>query len=74
VRLQLETHAKFVPQARKWGTIYNPAEANSVSHVQSMREAAKSLGLELIEATTMLLKWSWRPNPWWQGARHQHHF
>lgn len=51
VRLQLETYAKFVPQARKWGTIYNPAEANSVSHVQTMREAAKSLGLELIEAT-----------------------
>ncbi|MFO1263315.1 MAG: ABC transporter substrate-binding protein [Rhodoferax sp.] len=49
VRLQLETYAKFVPQARKWGTIYNPAEANSVSHIQTMREAAKALGLELIE-------------------------
>lgn len=51
VRLQLETYSRFVPQATKWGTIYNPAEANSVSHVQTMREAAKSLGLELIEAT-----------------------
>lgn len=50
VRLQLETYAKFVPQAKKWGTIYNPAEANSVSHIQTMREAAKVLGLELIEA------------------------
>lgn len=50
VRLQLETYAKFVPQAKKWGTIYNPAEANSVSHIQTMREAAKALGLELIEA------------------------
>lgn len=51
VRLQLETYSRFVPQARKWGTIYNPAEANSVSHVQAMREAAKSLGLELVEVT-----------------------
>lgn len=49
VRLQLETYAKVVPQVKKWGTIYNPVEANSVSHVNSMREAAKALGLELIE-------------------------
>jgi len=49
VLLQMETYAKFVPKAKKWGTIYNPAEANSVSHIKAMRAAAKSLGLELIE-------------------------
>lgn len=51
VLLQMETYAKFVPGAKKWGTIYNPAEENSVSHVKTMREAAATLGLELIEAT-----------------------
>lgn len=51
VHLQMETYAKFVPAARKWGTIFNPAETNSVTHVRAMREAAKSLGLELVEVT-----------------------
>lgn len=51
VHLQMETYTKFVPKAKKWGTIYNPAEANSVTHVKVMRTAAKALGLELIEAT-----------------------
>jgi putative ABC transport system substrate-binding protein len=51
VLLQMETYAKFVPTVKKWGTIYNPAEVNSVTHVLAMREAAKSLGLELIEVT-----------------------
>ena len=51
VHLQMQTYAKFVPAAKKWGTIYNPAEANSVTHVRAMREAAKALGLELVEVT-----------------------
>jgi len=51
VLLQMETYAKFVPQAKKWGTIYNPTEANSVVHIKAMRKAAKSLGLELVEVT-----------------------
>jgi putative ABC transport system substrate-binding protein len=49
VRLQMETYARVVPQARTWGTIYNPTEANSVSHVSEMRDAARALGLQLIE-------------------------
>ncbi|MEO7105292.1 MAG: ABC transporter substrate-binding protein, partial [Rhodoferax sp.] len=49
VQLQMETYAKFVPKVKKWGTIYNPAEANSVTHIKAMRAAAKSLGLELLE-------------------------
>jgi len=51
VLLQLQTYVKFVPKARTWGTIYNPAEANSVIHVRAMREAAARLGLKLVEAT-----------------------
>ncbi|MCX7794564.1 MAG: ABC transporter substrate-binding protein [Thermodesulfovibrionales bacterium] len=47
----METYAKLVPKAKKWGTIYNPAEVNSVVHVKVMREVAKKLGIELIETT-----------------------
>lgn len=49
VALQMQTYAKLVPNAKRWGTIYNPAEANSVTHVDAMREAIKKLGLTLIE-------------------------
>jgi putative ABC transport system substrate-binding protein len=48
---QMEMYAKFVPKAKQWGTIYNAGEANSVVHIKEMREAAKKLGLELIEVT-----------------------
>ena len=51
VLLQMETYAKFVPKAKTWGTIYNPAEANSVTHVKAIRAAAASLGLKLVEVT-----------------------
>lgn len=51
VHLQMQTYARFVPAAKKWGTIFNPAEANSVIHVRAMRESAKSLGLELVEVS-----------------------
>lgn len=51
VRLQFETYARAVPHIKTWGTIYNPAEVNSLSHVHIMREAAKSMGLNLLEAT-----------------------
>lgn len=51
VRLQFETYARAVPQAKTWGTIYNPQESNSLSHIQIMRDAAKDLGLTLLEVT-----------------------
>jgi putative ABC transport system substrate-binding protein len=50
VALQMQTYAKLLPTAKRWGTIYNPAESNSVFHVDLMREAAKKLGLTLVEA------------------------
>jgi putative tryptophan/tyrosine transport system substrate-binding protein len=49
VALQLEIYTRFVPKARVWGTIYNPAEPNSRSHVSRMREAMIKRGLTLIE-------------------------
>jgi len=51
VALQFETYTKFVPKAKKWGTIYNAGDANSMVHIKEMREAAKKLGVELMEAS-----------------------
>ena len=51
VALQFQMYTKFVPKAKKWGTIYNAGDANSMVHIREMREAAKKLGVELMEAT-----------------------
>ena len=51
VHLQLQTYAKAVPDAKVWGTIYNPDEVNSLTHVQALHTEARRLGLRLIEAT-----------------------
>lgn len=51
VQLQMETYAKALPKAKVWGTIYNPQETNSLTHVKAMREAAQRMGLTLVEAT-----------------------
>jgi putative ABC transport system substrate-binding protein len=51
VFLQFEMYTKFFPKAKKWGTIYNPGDPKSILYVKEMQEAAKKLGVELIEAT-----------------------
>ena len=51
IYLQFEMYTKFVPKAKKWGTIYNAGDANSLVHIKEMKESAKKLGVELIEAT-----------------------
>ena len=50
VQLQVELYIQFVPKAKKWGTIYNARDANSLVLIKEMREAAKKLNIELIEA------------------------
>jgi putative ABC transport system substrate-binding protein len=51
IQLQLEMYTRFVPRAKKWGTIYSAGEANSLILIKEMREAAKKLGLELVEGS-----------------------
>lgn len=51
VTLQFETYTRFVPKAKKWGTIYNAGDANSLVNIKEMREAAKKLRVELVEVT-----------------------
>jgi putative ABC transport system substrate-binding protein len=51
VTLQFEMYTKFFPRAKKWGTIYSAGDPRSILYVKEMREAAKKLKVELIEAT-----------------------
>lgn len=48
---QLGLYKEIVPAAKKWGTIYNAGDANSVQSINWTRAAAKKHGLELIEVT-----------------------
>jgi putative ABC transport system substrate-binding protein len=50
VRLQIKMYTEFVPKAKKWGTIYNAGDVDSLVLIKEMREAAKKLRIELIEA------------------------
>lgn len=51
VKDQLALFAKLGTKVAKVGLIYNAGEANSVSTVNQTKEAAKALGLTLVEAT-----------------------
>jgi putative ABC transport system substrate-binding protein len=51
VTLQFEMYTKFFPKAKKWGTIYSAGDPRSILYIREMREAAKKLKVELIEAT-----------------------
>lgn len=50
VQVQVEMYTRFVPRAKKWGTIYNAGDANSLLLIKGMREASKKLNIEWIEA------------------------
>jgi len=45
----LDLVAEIVPGARRLGVLFNPGEANSVSSVNQLREAAEKRGWEIVE-------------------------
>jgi putative ABC transport system substrate-binding protein len=49
VALQFEMYSKFIPKAKKWGTIYDAGDHRSLVYVKEMRQAAKKRKVELIE-------------------------
>ena len=49
VTLQFEIYTKFIPKARKWGTIYNAEDHRSLIYIKEMRQAAKKRKVQLIE-------------------------
>ena len=48
---QVKLSSEMVPTAKKWGTIYNAGDANSVKSISWARAAMKKYGLEFIEIT-----------------------
>lgn len=50
VKEQLALIKEILPQAKRAGVIYNSGEPNSVVQVEIAKEAARELGLELVEA------------------------
>ena len=49
VTLQFEMYTRFIPKAKKWGTIYNGEDPRSLIYIKEMRQAARKLKVELIE-------------------------
>ncbi len=48
---QVKLHHDMVPSAKRWGTIYNAGDANSVKSITWARAAMKKYGLEYNEVT-----------------------
>jgi putative ABC transport system substrate-binding protein len=51
VAKQLELIKSILPKAAKLGVVYNAGEANSVSQVNLVKEAAAKMGMQVVEAT-----------------------
>ncbi len=51
IERQIELYHEMLPSAKKWGTIYNAGDANSVKSISWTRDAMKKFGLELVEVT-----------------------
>ncbi len=50
ITLQCKMYQKFVPKAKRWGTIYNPGDINVTFHIKEMKKAVEGMGGKLIEA------------------------
>jgi putative tryptophan/tyrosine transport system substrate-binding protein len=50
ITLQCEMYQDLVPQVKKWGTIYNPGDINTMPHIKEMKKAIGDMGGKLIEA------------------------
>jgi len=51
IERQIELYHQMLPSAKKWGTVYNAGDANSVKSISWTRDAMKKFGLELVEVT-----------------------
>jgi putative ABC transport system substrate-binding protein len=51
IEAQLKLYNEMLPKAKKWGTIYNAGDANSVVNVKRLKSVLDKLGLELVEVT-----------------------
>lgn len=51
IQKQIDTYITLVPKAKKWGTIYNAGDQNSVNSISRTKLAMAKLDLELTEMT-----------------------
>jgi putative ABC transport system substrate-binding protein len=50
IALQCKMYQDLVPNAKRWGTIYNPGDVNVTFHIKEMKETVEAMGGQLIEA------------------------
>ena len=50
ISLQCKMYQDLVPNAKRWGTIYNPGDVNVTFHIKEMKETIEGMGLKFIEA------------------------
>ena len=50
VSSQLEMYVKFIPNAKRWGTVYNSGSVNTKFHITEISETSQLLRLELVKA------------------------
>jgi putative ABC transport system substrate-binding protein len=50
VKSQLEMYERFIPRARRWGTIYDSSSVNTMYHIREIRQTVGYTDLELVEA------------------------
>ncbi len=50
ITLQCKMYQDLAPNAKRWGTIYNPGDVNVTFHIKEMKEAIEAMDAKLIEA------------------------
>ena len=50
ISLQCKIYQYLMPNAKRWGTIYNPGDVNVTFHIKEMKETIEAMGLKFIEA------------------------
>jgi putative ABC transport system substrate-binding protein len=51
VALQQKLYMEMAPRAKRWGTIYNPGDANVGTHIAIMKKTVEEMGGKFVEAT-----------------------
>ncbi|MCP3876215.1 MAG: redoxin domain-containing protein [Desulfobacteraceae bacterium] len=49
IEAQLKMYIKFMPEAKRWGTIFNSGRVNSKFYMKELRKISIRMGIELVE-------------------------
>jgi putative ABC transport system substrate-binding protein len=50
VKSQIEMYTRFVPRAKRWGTVYDSSSVNTMYHIREIRQTVEYMELDLVEA------------------------